>query len=108
MEILDSETKSDKLSIAHQPRQIVAFVEISSKEAEAMDLKKRSSLRGLMANRGKGATLSEALKTQTPSNLPPPHLPPVDQGLCANLDLKKKRPIKELEEKEMLPQKGAK
>ena len=93
MEILDSETKSDKLSIAHQPRQIVAFVEISSKEAEAMDLKKRSSLRGLMANRGKGATPPEAPKTQTSSNLPPPpSLPPVDQGPRVNPDPKKKRP----------------
>ena len=108
MEISDSETESNRLFTAHQPGQTIAFVEISSEEAEAMDLKKRSSLRGLMANRGKGATLSETLKTQTPSNLPPPHLPPVDQGLCTNLDLKKKRPIKELEEKEMLPQKGAK
>ena len=106
MEILDSETESDRLSTTHQPGQTVAFIETSSKEAEAMDLKKRSSLRGLMASRGKGATPPEAPKVQTLVNLPP--LPPVDQGPCANPDLKKKRPIQELEEGDMLPQKGVK
>ena len=106
MEILDSETESDRLSTTHQPGQTVAFIEMSSKEAEAMDLKKRSSLRGLMASKGKGATPPEAPKVQTPVNLPP--LSPVDQGPCANPDLKKKRPIQELEEGEMLPQKGVK
>ena len=50
-----------------------------------MDLKKRLSLRGLMASKGKGATSPEAL-------------PPVDQGPRANPDLKKKRPIQELKE----------
>ena len=74
-----------------------------------MDLKKRSSLRGLMVIKGKGATPPEASKVQTPVNLPPPPpLPPVDQGLRPNPDSKKKRPIQELEEGEMLPQKGAK
>ena len=109
MEISDSETEFDKLFIAHQPGQTIAFFETSSKEAEAMDLKKRPSLRGLMASRGKGVTSLEAPKVQTPINLPlPPPLPPVDQGPRANPDVKKKRPIQELEEAEMLPQKGVK
>ena len=74
-----------------------------------MGLKKRSSLRGLMANKGKGATPPEAPKTQTSANLPPPlSFPPVDQGPRVNLDPKKKRPLQELEEGEMPPQKGAK
>ena len=74
-----------------------------------MDLKKRPSLRSLMANRGKGATPPEAPKTQTSANLPPsPPLPPVDQGLRVNPDSKKKSPLQELEEREMPPQKGAK
>ena len=103
MEILDSETKSDRLSTAHQPGQAVAFIETSSEVAEAMDLKKRLSLRGLMASRGKGATSPEAPKVHTPVNLsPPPPLPFADQGLHPNLDPKKKRPIQELEEGEML------
>ena len=73
-----------------------------------MDLKKRPSLRGLMANRGKGATPPEAPKTQTSANLPLPPPPPVDQGPCVNPNPKKKRPPQELEEGEMPPQRGAK
>ena len=74
-----------------------------------MDLKKRPSLRGLMANRCKEVTPLEAPKTQTSANLPPPlSLPPVDQGLRVNPDLKKKRPSEELEEREMPPQRGVK
>ena len=74
-----------------------------------MDLKKRLSLRGLMANRCKEVTPPEALKTQTSTNLPPPlSLPPVDQGLRVNPDPKKKRPSQELEEREMPPQRGVK
>ena len=65
-----------------------------------------------MASRGKGVTSLEAPKVQTPVNLPPPPppppLPPVDQGPRANPDVKKKRPIQELEEAEMLLQKGVK
>ena len=109
MEISNSQTESNKHSTAHQSGQAIAFIEMSSEEAEAMDLKKRSSLRGLMVIRGKGATSPEASKVQTPVNLPPPPpLPLVDQGLHPNLDPKKKRPIQELEEGEMHPQKGAK
>ena len=93
VEILDSETESDRLSTAHQPGQTIAFVETSSKEAKIMDLKKRPSLRGLMANKGKGVTPSEAPKAQTSANLPhPPPLPPINQGLRVNPNLKKKRP----------------
>ena len=109
VEILDFEIESDKLSTAHQLGQTVVFVETSSKEAEIMDLKKRSSLRGLIANRGKEATPLEAPKTQTSANLPLlPPLPPVDQGPCVNPKLKKKRPLQELEEGEMPPQRGVK
>ena len=62
VEILDSESESDRLSTTYQPRQAVAFIEMSSEEAEAMDLKKRLSLRGLMVSRGKGVTPPEASK----------------------------------------------
>ena len=74
-----------------------------------MDLKKRPSLRGLMAKRGKGVTPPEAPKTQASANLPPPPpLPPADQGLHVNPGSKKKKPLQELEEGEMPPQKGMK
>ena len=63
VELLDSETESDRLFTAHQLGQIVALVETSFKEAEIMGLKKRLSLQGLIANRGKGATPPEAPET---------------------------------------------
>ena len=74
-----------------------------------MDLKKRLSLRGLIANRGKGATPPKVPKTQTSANLPlPPPPPPVDQGPHVNPNPKKERPPQELKEGEMPPQRGAK
>ena len=109
VELSDSETKSDKLSTAHQPGQTIALVETSSKEAENMDLKKRPSLRGLIANRNKGATPPEVPKTQNFANLPLPPPPPlVDLGSRVNPDSKKKRPPHELEGGEILPQRGTK
>ena len=107
MEFSDFETKSNRLSTAHQPEQAIALVETSSEEAENMDLKKRPSLRGLIANRNNEATPPEVPKAQTSANLPlppppPPSPPPVDLGLHINPDLKKKRPPQELEEGEML------
>ena len=63
MELLDFETESNRLSTAHQPGQTIALIETSFKEAEITDLKKRSSLRGLIANGNKGATPPEAPKT---------------------------------------------
>ena len=108
-ELLDSEIESDRLSSAYQPGQTIALVEASFEEAEIMDLKKRPSLRGLIANRNKGATPLEAPKTQTSTNRPlPPPPSPVDLGPCVNPDPKKKRPPQELEEGEMLPQRGTK
>ena len=74
-----------------------------------MDLKKRPGLRGLMANRGKGATPPEAPKAQITANPPlPPPPPPVNQGSRVNPDPKKKRPPQELEKGEMPPQRGVK
>ena len=63
MELLDSKTESDRLSIAHQPTLIVTRVDISSKEEEGMDLKKKPSLKGLIANRNKGETSKDVPKT---------------------------------------------
>jgi len=55
------------------------------------------------------STSKEATKSQVPPTLPPPPpLLPVDLGLKAIPDLKKKRPVQEPEEGEVGPQKGAK
>ena len=70
----------------------------SEKEEEAMDLKKRPSLKGLLASRNKGGALKEAPKTQ-----PPIVLPPTDLDLQAMPNLKKMRTDHELEEGEVAP-----
>ena len=110
VELLDSETEPDKLPIPHPSKLTVANVGASSEEEEeGMDLKQRTGLRGLMANRNKGSTSKKVPKTQVPANLPPPPPQlPADLGLKVNPDLRKKRPVENLEEGEVGPQKGAK
>ena len=63
-------------------------------------------MRGLIANRNKGATPTKVPKAQVYANLPLP--PPTDLGLRINPDLKKKRPIQELEEGGGAPSEGHK
>ena len=64
MQLSDSETESDKFSTVHPSKIVVAQVTTSSEEEEeGMDLKQRTGLRGLMANRNKGSTLKEIPKT---------------------------------------------
>ena len=63
-------------------------------------------LRKLVAARNKGPTSKEVLKSQVPPALPP--LPPTDLRPHAIPNLKKKRPMQEIEEREVAPQKGAK
>ena len=63
VELLDSEIESDKLSAAHPPKLIIANVGTSSEEEEeGMDLKQKTGLRGLMANRNKRSTSKEVPK----------------------------------------------
>ena len=73
-----------------------------------MELKQRTGIKCLMANRNKGQTSKEAPKTQVAPDLPLPPLPPIDFGLQANSNLRKKRPIEDLKDGEVDPQKGAK
>ena len=110
MELLDSKHEFDRFSTTHSPKLVVARVDTCSEvEEEGMDLKPRTSLKGLMANRNKGSTSKEAPKTQVPPNLPPPPLSlPADLRLKANPNLRKKRPVEDLEKSEMASQKGAK
>ena len=91
VKLSDSEANLDKFSAAHSPGLIVAQVDTSSEEEEGMDLKQRSSLKGLLANRNKGSTSKEVLKTQVPHNLPP--LPPhvIVEGLLPCPHLKKEK-----------------
>ena len=113
---MDSETELDCLSVACLPDLIATNVGANSEEEEeeeeeeeGMDLKPRTSLRGLMANRNKGSTSKEVSKAQVPASLPPPPPQlPADLKLKVNPDLRKKRQAEDLEEGEVGPQKGAK
>ena len=68
-----------------------------------MDQKKRPGLRGLLANRNKGGSSKEALKTQPPEILAP--LPSTDLGLLVMPNLKKRRQDQGLEKGELVPRK---
>ena len=71
--------------------------------------KGNKSLRELMVAWNKVSTSKEATKSQVPPTLPPPPPSlPVDLGLKVIPDLKKKRPVQELEKGEVGSQKGAK
>ena len=64
MQLLDSKTKSDRFSTTHPLKLIVAQVTTDSEEEEeGIDLKQRTSLKGLLANKNKGSTSKEAPKT---------------------------------------------
>ena len=110
VELSDFEHESNRFSIAHPLKLIVARVNTSSEiEEEGMDLKPRSGLKGLLANKNKGSTLKEVPKTQVSTSLPlPPPPPSTDLELKAIPNLRNKRPVEDLEEGEVGPQKGAK
>ena len=93
--------------MAHSPELIVARIDISQEvEEEGMDLKPRSGLRGLMSNRNKGQSSKDAPKEQVPASLPPPPPPSTDPALQPIPNLRRKRPVEELEEGEVGPQKA--
>ena len=74
-----------------------------------MDLKPRSGLRGLMSNRNKGQYSKDAPKEQVLAKLPPPPPPPplsIDPALQPIPNLRRKKPVEELEEGEVGPQKA--
>ena len=71
-----------------------------------MDLKPRSSLRGLLSNINKGQSSRDAPKEQATSKLPPPLPPITDPALQRLPNLRRKRPVEELEEGEVGPEKA--
>ena len=109
VELSDFEADLDRFSVAHSPRLIVARVDTSSEDEEGdMDLKQRTSLKGLMVKKNKGTTSKDVPKTQVPPSLPLPPLPVTAVGLLPNPDLKRKRKVQEVEKGEMIPLKGEK
>ena len=104
VEVSDFDLDLDRFSTAHSPRLIVAWIDTSQEiEEEGMDLKPRPGLKGLMSNRNKGQFSKDAPKVQAPTSLPLPRSPPTDPGLQANPNLRRKRPVDELEEGEVRP-----
>ena len=81
---------------------VIAQVDTSQEvEEEGMDLKPRSGLRGLLSNRNKGQSSRDAPKEQATSKLPPP-LPFINNPALQPLpNLRRKRPVEELEEGEV-------
>ena len=109
VEVSDSETDFDRFSAAHSLRLIIARVDTSLKDKEeVMDLKQKTSLKGLLANKNKGSSSKEVPKTQVPPSLPPPPLPMTTVRLLSNPNLKRKRKVQKVEEGEVIPLKGAK
>ena len=94
VELSDSEADLDRFSVAHSLRLIVARVDTSLEDEEGgMDLKQRTSLKGLLANRNKGSASKDVPKTQVPPSLPPPPLLVTTVGLLPNPNLKRKRKV---------------
>ena len=105
--ISNTKGESDRSSGIHNPYLILAHLDDSDKEEENMVLNKgNKSLRDLMAAKGKESTSKTTPKSRV-APLPPPQIP-TDLGLKPNPNLKKKRPVKTLEESEVGPQKGTK
>ena len=71
-----------------------------------MDLKPRSGFRGLLSNRNKGQSSRDAPKEQATSKLPPPLPSTTDPALQPLPNLRRKRPVEELEEGEVGPEKA--
>lgn len=106
---MESKGKLDRASTAHSPKLIVARIDPSSKEDEEMDMNPRKGLKDLIAGRNKRPSSKKVSKSQVPANLPPPPPPPTTSlDLILLPNLKKKRKEQELEEGEVVPQKGTK
>ena len=91
------------------PAQVVTFIADTSDEEEAMAPKTGPSLRELMKSRNKVSSPKDKNKSKPPANPPPPPPQiPADLGLKPNPDLRKKRPMDTVEERELGPSKGNK
>ena len=93
--------------MAHSPGLVIARIDSSQEvKEEDMDLKPRSNLRGLLSNRNKGQSSKDAPKEQVPTKLPPFLPPSIDPALQPLPNLRRKRPVEELEEGEVSPEKA--
>ena len=107
VELSDSDSDLDCASAAPNLDLVIAQVDTSQEiEEEGMDLKPRSSLRGLLSNRNKGQSSKDALKEKATSKAPSSLPPTFDAALQPMHNLRRNRPVKELEEGEVGPEKA--
>ena len=110
IKLSDAEGEPDRNSVIGAPPLVIACSDDSSdEEVDNMASTKGKSLRELIAVGGNGQFSKAPTKSQTPSDLPPalPQIP-ANLSLKVNPDLKKKRPVKSLEEGEVSPRQGTK
>ena len=107
VELSDSDSDIDHSSVAPTLGLVIAQADTSQEvEEEGMDLKLRSSFRDLLSNRYKGQSSRDAPKEQATSKHPP-HLPSAtDPALQPLPNLKRKRPVEEVEEGKVGPEKA--
>ena len=107
VELLDSDSDLNCASAAPNLGLVIVQVNTSQEiEEESMDLKPRSSLRSLLSNRNKGQSSRDAPKEQATSKILPPPPSTTDPGLQPLPNLRRKRPVEELEEGEVGPEKA--
>ena len=96
--------------MANSPRLVITQVDSSSEEEEDMALNPRRGLKDLVVRRNKRSSYKEVRKSQATGKLPPPPPSPPTTflGLIPLPNLKKKRKEQDLEEGEVVPQKGDK
>ena len=81
VELLDSDSDLDRALAAPDLGLVIAQVDTSQEtEEEGMDLKPRSSLRGLLSSRNRGQSSKDVPKEQPTSKAPPPPLPPTSDA----------------------------
>ena len=107
--ISEAEEEADEYLCVQTLAPIITYVgDSSDNEEEEIAPKIGPSLKELMKGRNKVPSPQEKSKSKSPVNPPPPLQLPTDLGLKPNLDLRRKRYTKALEEGEIGPSKGSK
>ena len=102
VELSDSDSDLDHASAALDLGLVIAQIDTSQGLVEeGMDLKQKSGLRSLLSNRNKGQSSKDVSKEQPTTKAPPPPLPTSDAALQPMPNLRRKRPVGELEEGEV-------
>ena len=107
--VSEAEEGADEHSCMQTPAQVVTYIADTSDEEETMAPKTGPSLKELMKNRNKTPSPQDKNKSKLPAYPPPPPPQiPVELGLKPNPDLRRKRPLDNVEEGEIGPSKGHK